>query len=68
MDRRREKWEEEQGRHISGEEALMASTKKNLLQHEGEGKFILGTGTHCKIKTVLQHQWEGELILWNETT
>ncbi|XP_069948561.1 potassium channel subfamily T member 2 isoform X2 [Cherax quadricarinatus] len=37
VDRRREKWEEEQGRHISGEEALMSSTRRNLIQQEGEG-------------------------------
>ncbi|XP_042217877.1 potassium channel subfamily T member 2-like isoform X2 [Homarus americanus] len=39
VDRRREKWEEEQGRHISGEEALMASTRKNLVHQEGEGSM-----------------------------
>ncbi|KAK4312451.1 hypothetical protein Pmani_016138 [Petrolisthes manimaculis] len=44
VDRRREKWEEEQGRHISGDEALMASTKKNLVQHEGEGAIELKKG------------------------
>lgn len=36
VDRRREKWEEEQGRHITREEALVTSTKQKLNQEEGE--------------------------------
>ncbi|XP_045137419.1 potassium channel subfamily T member 2-like isoform X9 [Portunus trituberculatus] len=36
VDRRREKWEEEQGRHITREEALVTSTKQKLIQEEGE--------------------------------
>ncbi|XP_068216302.1 LOW QUALITY PROTEIN: potassium channel subfamily T member 2-like [Palaemon carinicauda] len=37
VDRRREKWEEEQGRHIAGDEALMSSTRRNLALQEGGG-------------------------------
>ncbi|XP_069179342.1 potassium channel subfamily T member 2 isoform X5 [Procambarus clarkii] len=50
VDRRREKWEEEQGRHISGEEALMASTRKNLVQQEGEGSVEVRKVTHPRHK------------------
>lgn len=42
VDRRRERWEEEQGKHLSGEEALMSSTRKNLVQQEGEGESAAG--------------------------
>ncbi|XP_069990778.1 potassium channel subfamily T member 2 isoform X11 [Penaeus vannamei] len=41
VDRRRERWEEEQGKHLSGEEALMSSTRKNLVQQEGEASTDL---------------------------
>ncbi|XP_050736138.1 potassium channel subfamily T member 2-like isoform X8 [Eriocheir sinensis] len=36
VDRRRERWEEEQGRHITREEALVTSTQQKLNQEEGE--------------------------------
>lgn len=41
VDRRREKWEEEQGRHITREEALVSSTKQKLNQEEGECEFSI---------------------------
>ncbi|CAL4058748.1 unnamed protein product, partial [Meganyctiphanes norvegica] len=44
VDRRREQWEEEQGKDLTGEEALMASTKKNLHKQEGEGSTELKKG------------------------
>lgn len=50
VDRRRERWEEEQGKHLSGEEALMSSTRKNLGQQEGEGES--DTGSLC-LRTAL---------------
>lgn len=39
VDRRREKWEEEQGRNITREEALVTSIKQNFNQEEGECEF-----------------------------
>ncbi|XP_063591264.1 potassium channel subfamily T member 2-like isoform X8 [Penaeus indicus] len=44
VDRRRERWEEEQGKHLSGEEALMSSTRRNLIQQEGEASTDLRKG------------------------
>ncbi|XP_066945935.1 potassium channel subfamily T member 2 isoform X4 [Macrobrachium rosenbergii] len=44
VDRRRERWEEEQGRHISGEEVLMTSTRRNLALQEGGVGGIGGIG------------------------
>ncbi|KAK7078233.1 potassium channel, subfamily T, member 2 [Halocaridina rubra] len=57
VDRRRERWEEEQGRHITGEEALMSSTRRNLALQEGGGG---GEGSMELKKTHPRHKLERE--------